>query len=137
MLSLPPDWIYTPATADWPVGEYATADAPYTDQFNKPPLQFPVVDIVTQPLPDGMTEAAFLDWLDTENARFCTVEEDGETTIDGEDARLQRQTCGYNAWEAAVFHDGRVYLVYWLGRPALLAEERPIMEEVLASFRFP
>ena len=68
---------------------------------------------------------------------ICTVEETSEVGVDGTDARLQRQTCGYNAWEVVAFDGDRVYLIYWLERA--VAWPRAIwliFEQVLATFRF-
>jgi hypothetical protein len=136
-IDLPGEWRYRPATEDWPAGEYPTGGSAYTDNFEQPPDPFPTVDIVTQPLANDMTPEEFLSWLDIENAKLCTVESTEAVTVDGIEGRLQRQTCGYNAWEVAVFDGNRVYLIYWLGSPSRIEAERPIMERAIASFRFP
>ena len=133
-LELPSDWTYTPATTDWPPDTYPAGGSSYTDQLAAP-APFPVIDVVTQPLPAGTTADAFLAWLDVENARICTVEETEEVTVDGVAGRLQRQTCGYNAWEVALIGDGRVTLVYWLGIGSLV-DERRTLDRVLSTFRF-
>jgi hypothetical protein len=136
-LDLPGEWRYRPATEDWPAGEYPSGGSAYIDNFEQPPASFPTVDIVTQPLADDMTPEEFLAWLDVENARICTVESTESVMVDGVEGRLQRQTCGYNAWEVAVFNGGQVYLIYWLGEPSRVEAERPILDQVIASFRFP
>jgi len=135
-LALPGEWRYRAATEDWPAGEYPTAGAAYVDNFEQPPASFPTVDIATRALASGETEAAFLEWLDEQNARFCTVEESGTVVVDGEEGRLQRQTCGYNAWEAVVLDREQVYLIYWLGDPSRIAADRELFEQVVGSFRF-
>ena len=57
-------------------------------------------------------------------------------TVDGLAGRLQRQTCGYNAWEVALIGDGRVTLIYWLGSGSLVTEHRVLLDRVLSTFRF-
>jgi hypothetical protein len=135
-LSLPAGWTYVPATEDWPAGEYPSAISAFTDRFDRRPASFPAIDIQTQRLEDGMTQEAFLAWLDGENAKLCTVESTEEIVIDGATGRFQHQTCGYNSFEATVFDGDRVYLMYWLGATSLVEEERPMFEAILESFRF-
>lgn len=133
---MPGEWRYRAATEDWPPNVYPSGGAAYIDNFEQPPAPLPTVDIMTQPIGAGMTQEAFMAWLDEENAKICTVEETEETTVDGRTGRLQRQTCGYNAWEVAVFDGDQVYLIYWLGEPSRIDAERPIFDEVIDSFRF-
>lgn len=135
-LELPSDWTYTPATTNWPPDTYPTGGSSYTDQFAGPPGPFPVIDVVTRAFPERATPDAFLSWLDIENARICTVEETEAVTVDGLAGRLQRQTCGYNAWEVALIGDGRVTLIYWLGSGSLVTEHRVLLDRVLSTFRF-
>lgn len=135
-LALPGEWRYRAATEDWPAGAYPTAGAAYVDNFEQPPGNYPTVDIATRALAPGETQDAFLEWLDEQNARFCTVEESGTIVVDGQEGRLQRQTCGYNAWEVAVVDGGQVYLIYWLGDPSRIDADRELFERVVGSFRF-
>jgi hypothetical protein len=135
-LELPGEWRYRAATENWPADVYPAAGAAYTDNFEQPPASFPTVDIVTRQLDAGETQEAFLTWLDEQNAAICTVEETSEVGVDGTDARLQRQTCGYNAWEVVAFDGDRAYLMYWLGEPSRAASDWLIFEQVLATFRF-
>jgi len=100
-LSLPAGWTYVPATEDWPSGEYPSAISAFTDRFDRRPASFPAMDNQTQVLEDG-TQEAFLAWLDSENSKICTVESTDEIVFDGATGRFQRQTCGYNAFEATV-----------------------------------
>lgn len=135
-LDLPPGWTFTPASADWPLGTYPVGGSPYTDALAGPGGSFPVIDIVSQPLAPDLSAEDFLAWLDVENARFCKVEETEVVVVDGVGGRLQRQTCGYNAWEVALIAEKRVTLIYWLGAPANRVEERAVLDAVLATFRF-
>jgi hypothetical protein len=135
-LELPARWTYSSAaTEDWPPEVYPTSASPFSDRFASGSM-FPGIDISTQRLADGTTREEFLDWLDTENAKICTVESTEEVTVDEAVGRLQRQTCGYNAWEVTVFDDDRVYLIYWLGEPARMDEERTEFDRFISTFRF-
>lgn len=94
-----------------------------------------MIDIVSQPLAPDLSAEDFLAWLDVENARFCKVEETEVVVVDGVGGRLQRQTCGYNAWEVALIAEERVTLIYWLGSTAEVGEDRAVFDQVLATFR--
>jgi hypothetical protein len=134
-LGIPESWLYVPATTDWPAGTYPTGGAYYIDKFAVPDGNFPTVDIVTQRLGDGLSEEAFLAWLDVENAKICTVLKTESVTVDGAEARLQQQRCGYNAWEVALIDGGQVFLIYWLGSEVDEAADRPRLDALLRSFR--
>jgi hypothetical protein len=136
-LELPAGWIYSSAaTEDWPSEVYPTSASPFSDRFAWGSSLFPGIDISTQRLADGRTAEEFLDWLDAENAKICTVDTTEEIMLDGAVGRLQRQTCGYNAWEVVVFDGDRVYLIYWLGEPARMEEERAQFDRFVSTFRF-
>ena len=131
-LEVPPDWRYTPATEDWPQGVYPAGGSAYVDQW-APPGSFPVIDIVTQKLPEDTTLEEFLVSIDEETASFCTVESTEQIVVDGSTGRLQRQTCGYNAYEVAVTDGDQVFLLYWIGGEV---QDRSVFEDVLSTFRF-
>lgn len=132
-LKVPENWIYHPATEDWPQDVYPVGGSSYIDQWELPPGPFPVIDIMTQRLASGMSVEEFMAWLDRNNAKLCTVESTEDIVVDGSTGRLQRQTCGYNAYEVAVFDERRVYLIYWIGGEI---EDRALFEEILSTFRF-
>jgi hypothetical protein len=132
-LEVPAGWTYSAATQDWPAGVYPEGGAAYTDQWALPPGPLPVLDILTQPLPQGTTREEFIADLDEGTATFCTVESTDEIVVDGSTGRLQRQTCGYNAYEVVVFDRDRVYLLYWIGGEV---EDRALFEEIVSTFRF-
>jgi hypothetical protein len=111
-----------------------TGGSDYIDQWIRPPGPFPVIDIASQPLAEGMTKEEFLAWLDEENSKICSVESTEAYEVDGVEARLQRQSCGYGAYEVAAIEGNNVYLIYWLG-----GSERDLesFQQILGTFRFP
>ena len=135
-LEVPGTFEHTAATEDWPAGVYPVADAPYTDLWFDP-VHFPTIDIVTQEMPDELSEAEFLAWLDENNAERCTVEETEEITVAGTVGRWQDQTCGYNSMEVVLFDDGWVYVLWWLGNVVDADADRERFEHVLSTFEFP
>ena len=136
LLSVPADWRYVPATEDWPDRVYPSAVSAFSDRFTHPSDSFPAIDISTQVLAPGTTPADFLTWLSSEDAKICEIHETEDVVVDGATGRFQRQSCGYNAWEVAVFDEDRVYLLFWLGLPARIDEDRRMFQAVLDSFRF-
>jgi len=139
-LDLPPGWVYRPATEIWPVRTYPTAGAPYTDNWERLPGPFPVIDISTQVLPADQTEELFMAALDEGNAAIsCSVAATEEITVDGATGRFQRQSCAGGsevAFEVTVFDGNRVYLIYWIGLTEQAAEDEPVFRQILATFRF-
>ena len=139
-LEIPPGWVHRPATEDWPERTYPSAGAPYTDNWERLPGGFPVIDVSTQVLPADQSQDQFMTDLDAGNTGLgCTAESTEEVTVDGAVGRFQRQLCFSGAelaLEVAVFDGDRVYLIYWIGFPADRAEDEAAFRQILASFRF-
>jgi hypothetical protein len=136
---VPAGWRIRAATEDWPPGTNPAAAAPYTDNFEHQ-SGFPVLDVSTQELPADRSQADFLAELDRFSASLgCEVETEDEATVDGEQARLQRQTCAAGTetvWEVIAFDGDRVYAIYWLSRIDEADADEQLFREMLATFRF-
>ena len=62
-----------------------------------------------------------------------------EATVDGQPARLQRQSCALGTetvGEVIVFDGAWVYAIYWLSRTDEADAEEPLFRETLETFRF-
>lgn len=88
---------------------------------------------MTQTLAAGISRAEFLDRLDEQNAKLCEVQWTERIEIAGVMWRLQRQSCPYNAYEAAAFDEDRIYLLYWIGGKK---DDVATFKRILSTFRF-
>jgi hypothetical protein len=136
---VPAGWRFRQATEDWPPRTNPLPGARYTDNLEHD-SGFPVFDVSTQVLPAGQSREDFLADLDRfGEALGCDVETEEETTVDGQAARLQRQSCAggmETVWEVIVFDGDRVYAMYWLSLVDDADTDEPLFRETLETFRF-
>jgi hypothetical protein len=136
---VPAGWQYRRATEDWPLGTNPAAGARYTDNIEHE-SGFPVFDVSTRLLGADQSPEDFLEELDRFGESLgCEVEAEEEGTVDGEVARVQRQSCAAGTeavWEVIAFDGDRVYAIYWLSRATEADADEPLFRETLASFRF-
>jgi hypothetical protein len=136
---VPAGWLYRQATEDWPPGTNPAPGARYTDNIEHA-SGFPTLDVSTRLLSAGQSPGDFLEELDRFNQSIgCEVEADEEGTVDGEVARVQRQSCAAGTetvWEVIAFDGDRVYAIYWLSRVTEVEADEALFRETLGSFRF-
>lgn len=140
-MEIPAGWRYRPATEDWPAEhDYPLPGARYSDNFEPADDGFPAIDVSTRELAAGQSREVFLAGLDAGSAGIgCTVEEETSALVDGEAARLQRQSCaggGETVWEVIAFDSERVYAIYWIGLTSEREQDEPAFIEALSTFRF-
>ena len=135
-----PEWLYRPATEDWPPHTNPLPGAAYTDNFERPDEPFPVFDVSTQQLPSDQTQEEFLAGITEFSADFgCVVEAEEEITVDGAVGRLQTQTCASGmerVWEIVVFDGDQVYAIYWVGLIDDAAADEPVFRGIMDTFEF-
>ena len=69
----------------------------------------------------------------------CEVQAEEDVTVDGQAARLQRQSCAggmETVWEVIAFDGERVYAIYWLSLVEEADTDEPLFSETLETFRF-
>ncbi len=138
-LRYPAEWTVDPATAPWPVGAViADPPNPMVDTLASP-SGFSIA-VASQPLPNGLTGAAWLARRQAANAAldpdyaYCypAPAEMERTVVDGMPAWLQGGNgCAVN--EVFTFAGGRVYVITGNIDPHL---NRPLFDAVLSTVLF-
>jgi hypothetical protein len=139
----PSSWVPRAATERWAAGEYAEPDEPYLDRFG--PKDSPLAalaGIAAQPLPKGMTAAAWTNDFEARRAAdavACAFPRAGwvDAEVGGAPARRIDALCSIAS--GAPF-DGAILEATWvIGRTAYVATGFPpsIVEILLETFAAP
>ena len=136
---VPAGWRFRHATEDWPPRSNPLPGAPYTDNLQHD-SGFPVFDVSTQLLPADQSQDDFMAEMDRFSESLgCEVQAEEDVTVDGQAARLQRQSCAggmETVWEVIAFDGERVYAIYWLSLVEQADTDEPLFRETLETFRF-
>jgi hypothetical protein len=139
----PADWTATAATEPWPAG----ADGPVPpsrmlDVFTAPGTDAPTFVVLSQPLPKGVTSAAWLANYESTNAaqfppQCWPAPADMEmVTVDAQQAWIHGDKGGCGFTEAVVFAGGRIYELSAYQNPSLTAQfDRALFDAFLSTIQ--
>ena len=139
----PPDWIVTPATADWADHHPPFPFGKAVDRFRASPNSDSFVLITSDASGPDQTGAERIAQVDFINAgeggpTACLSSDRHVIKLDGIDARQEDLVCFKtdHLIEVAVVHNDRLYLIDILASRELDQTDRTTFDQFLEAFRF-